>query len=240
MFWMASCKSLCVSSYIKNNFTNCYDEKNTGLDTLININGYYTIMDGKDRYGYNAIYVHKIDTFYTCFMFFPKGLYLGLFSSGEKDLTSFFNEVNKCVEKKGTNCGFYKYYFWGKYQIEADTIITQSINRANSLNEFYNPWERKFQIINKNSLKLIASKPLHKTAPISLSTQIRQQEEEMRFEKIFGRKRIDSDTAFFVPLEEIPLSDYCWLKERRWFWCDKEQYKAWKRENRKRKKILID
>ena len=39
----------------------------------------------------------------------------------------------------------------------------------------------------------------------------------------------------FIPLENKPDS-LCWLKEKRWFWCNKEQYKKWKKEQKKKYK----
>jgi hypothetical protein len=60
----------------------------------------------------------------------------------------------------------------------------------------------------------------------------RKEQKERDFESFFGRKRAVSNTATFIPLKEIPPSD-CWLKKKRWFWCDKEKYRAWKKERKR-------
>lgn len=87
---MTSCNSLWVPSSIKQNFTNCYSGEYTGLDTLINIQGYYKTFFEMDRYGYNAEYIHKIDSNYTYFLFFNDGIYLGLFSTRGEDYIDLF------------------------------------------------------------------------------------------------------------------------------------------------------
>lgn len=38
-------------------------------------------------------------------------------------------------------------------------------------------------------------------------------------------------TAKFIPYDTIPLIDRIWIKEKDWFWCDKEKYKEWKKQD---------
>jgi hypothetical protein len=49
---------------MKRNFKYCYDGKNTGIDSLINIHGYYSMGQLCDRYGINSEKEHVIDTFF--------------------------------------------------------------------------------------------------------------------------------------------------------------------------------
>lgn len=146
-------------------------------------------------------------------------------------LIFFFKEVIECIEKEGTKCSFYRSYYWGIYEIISDTIITQSINHVRSLNQYYAGAEKKYLILDKNTIRLIESIPLNRTRQYSAYELSRRAMEEIEFEKVFERKRVDSDTARYVPLEKIPPSD-CWLKRKQWLWCDKEEFKKWEKENR--------
>lgn len=40
----------------------------------------------------------------------------------------------------------------------------------------------------------------------------------------------------FIPESNLPDPDLSWLKRRKWYWCDEEEYKAWRKDLRKRKK----
>lgn len=52
---------------------------------------------------------------------------------------------------------------------------------------------------------------------------------------IFGRfdKRYSTTEVKFVPYDVSPINDDLWIKKKRWFWCDKNEYKAWEKRRRK-------
>jgi hypothetical protein len=72
---LVSCNSLWVPSNIKRNFTNCYDGENVGLDSIININGFYRTFFERDRWGENAVYEHKLDTIEVYFFLSSDGMF---------------------------------------------------------------------------------------------------------------------------------------------------------------------
>jgi hypothetical protein len=181
-----------------------------------------------DRYGINAVYEHQLDTIYSYFLLYPDGIIVDFFSSGGKNVDDLINDIIS-TSNRGKKHSFFSYNNWGCYSIKGDTIISQNVNHARSLNQYYGGYEKKYKIIDKNTLLLIEHRSLSKIPPLStieLGYQ-EQRERERDFENAFDRKSIISDTANFIPLKEIPPSD-CWLKEKRWFWCDKEKFKKWK------------
>jgi len=213
-----SCNTTLVPSYIKKNFSNCYGGDRTGLDTIINIQGFYRQLKEYDKWGEYAVYEHRIDTFEIYFFLSADGMF-------------FYNIIFNGKYRRNRNMKFpYPSYGKGCYVINRDTIIAQCISKFTQTN--FVAWEYKYKIIDKNTLLFVSSKALHRTNPIPAIVLERQEQKEREFEKVFGRKRVNSDTARFVPLEEIPPSD-CWLKKKRWFWCDKEKFRTWKKEKKR-------
>lgn len=88
-------------------FTYYFNNQDTGLDTLLNIKGYYTIKECAvgDK------------PFYTKVLFYPNGIV--------RVGTSFdYNTDNSCYEGTSTTAGCLTVP-WGIYQIYGDTIKTQ-------------------------------------------------------------------------------------------------------------------
>ncbi len=100
-------------SSIPKNFTFHNENKYTGLDQLIDINGYYVAQRACDS------------TFYSIFRFYPNGQFTIATTS------KIFPELIECMEKggKSTIC---KYPLWGFYRIKGDTIQTQVIRTEGS------------------------------------------------------------------------------------------------------------
>lgn len=217
---LVSCNTTFVSPYIKKNFTNCFKGGRNETDTLINTQGYFRIINEYDRYGINAIYKHQLDTFYLDFFLSPDGMFF---------YNCFFDRKLKINRNKPKQ---FPYFSHGKgcFVINGDTIIAQWISKYIQTN--FAAWECKYKIVDKNTLLFIGSKPLHKTYPTPAIELERREQKERNFESYFGRKRVVSDTATFIPLQEVPPSD-CWLKKKRWFWCSKEKFKAWKKEKKR-------
>jgi hypothetical protein len=216
---LSSCDLLRIPAALKKDFTICYSGENTGLDTIINLHGYYRTLEERDRFGENHNTLHIIDTFYSNFMFFPDGVHLGLFSSRSKDLTPFFNEANECINSKGDNCSFFSYHYWGYNCVKGDTIIAQHINHVRSLNQFYSGEEIKYKIIDKNTLYIISWRRLGLDESNQDATSFNMAIEDDKFFQAFGRERTTSATAEFIWLDVVPSSE-CWLKKRRFNFCD--------------------
>ena|SRR5258705_4623872 len=86
-------------SKMKQEFKYCYDGKNTGIDSLINIHGYYSMGQPRDRYGINAVYKHIIDTFYLDFMFFSDGTFLYNFFDYDNNIPAYFKRIVENTNK---------------------------------------------------------------------------------------------------------------------------------------------
>jgi len=100
-------------STLPRNFTYHYTGEYTGLDTLINTNGYY-------------ISQYACDTaFYSMYLFFPNGLFtIATTSRITPELIDYFEAggMSKTIQ----------YPLWGTYQIEGDLIKTQVIRTEGS------------------------------------------------------------------------------------------------------------
>jgi hypothetical protein len=92
------------------NFTCYYNNKETGLDQLIDINGYYVSQYGCDS------------TFYSMYMFYSNGLFM-IATTGQ-----LMPELINCFASGGKS-KICRYPLWGTYTIEGDLIKTQTIRQ---------------------------------------------------------------------------------------------------------------
>ncbi|NDW09189.1 hypothetical protein [Dysgonomonas sp. 520] len=98
----------CVSA--PKDFTYKYSGSDTGLGSLIDINGYYITQ-------------HEVDTaLLSIFMFYPDGLFTIATTS------KMIPELIDCFENGGKSA-ICKYPLWGTYRVKEDTIITQTIRQ---------------------------------------------------------------------------------------------------------------
>lgn len=99
---------MCSCASRPKGFTYLHNDTDTGLDTLIDTDGYYTVQRACDS------------TFHSLFMFYPNGLFTIATTS------EMLPELIDCFENGGrsTIC---KYPLWGTYRIEGDVIKTQVI-----------------------------------------------------------------------------------------------------------------
>jgi len=109
---------------------------------------------------------------------------------------------------------------WGTYIIKNKYLVVQKIDF--SFIGKSNVIEYKIKIVNDTTLWLESSRGLTK-----------------RFFKINDSTKNDYIPYLrFIPLKNKPDS-LCWLKEKKWFWCDKQkykQYKKWLREQKRKRK----
>ena len=135
---LLSC-SINVPRSIRNKFE-CSNSKDTGIDSLININGYYSVNVKWEEY-YRGEYVGTRESIRK-FMFFANG--------------SFFDDVHYSEEGDS----IIGYQFCGNFKIQGDTIKAHGINHP-SLMAPWAAWETWYKVINKNEIAVIKSFPIH-------------------------------------------------------------------------------
>ena len=216
LFFFMFCFSSCFVGYIgiqtpmdiRENFA-CYTGETTNISSLININGYYTVKKSTTMYLYPNIY-ERIDTFfYINFMFFDDGIYLYNFN------------VKSIYET-----WFYKYSQWGCYAISSDTIKTKLVCIYPPSSGPPYASEDWYMVIDRNTIKEIFSKPLHRTTQAEMENYLRTSASTER------------QPATFVPMDSLPNSDNCWLKKEKWFWSnekDWEEYMDSLKQDKKKK-----
>ena len=204
--------------YLKKNFTYCYEKKCTNIDTLIHIAGYFreSILGENDLIG--KVYdVSKPDTMgFMNFILYKNGMCVFGFHNYEDSLSVLFKEL-----QKNKNDYFYKGgpVYWGCYQIYRDTIKLQVTNHPS----FMAPWmvyEEWYKIIDRNTLQPIAYKRL----------DIDFDDKNKTIQQMIILNPQKHLPATFFPVKEKPESKYSWILKRKWFWCDKKQFKEWKKK----------
>jgi hypothetical protein len=199
----SSCEQKDVPAHISEGFTYCFDGKNTGIDSLLNTDGYYVIAEPFNNSGYNS----QIDTLYFNLMFYDNGIcvlnFFPLDNKGRfidnKYIPLFFQTIIEERESKTASI-FYNSFKWGRYIIEGDTIKAQCIYRPRA-GETTNIWginEVWYRIINRTTIIEIPSESLTNTTTSLKSIYL---------------------PARFVPVKEKPTPD-CWLMTEDWFRCE--------------------
>ena len=212
---MSACCSYPIPKSIEKSFTYRYDGKNTGIDTLINIDGFYREKRGVCILQGTSIYY--LDTVYSHFMFYDNGTYASGISDiyyddhkkkwiKKDDVSMFLKDFAENSEAPGAN-----YFYgnnWGGYIICGDTIKVQGMYKARSLNDSWYFHERWYKIIDKNTIQCINAVCF-------------------------------SDPAIFYPIPSKPPPDKSWILRERWFWRNEADWKAYmenlKNEKRKMK-----
>lgn len=193
----SSCYSYNPPKRVKTAFKSyCYcNEQYTGIDTLINIDGYFVQeMSAGVIKGTNEYMLHKDPNY---FMFYKDGMFVKITSIGSHDPVFYLQSVSRNEENEAEQF-FYENY-WGRYDIKGDTITVLYINPPPGLPHIWYKWERQYKIIDKNTLMPII--------PIDSS-----------------KNEYENDIpsflyAAFVPLEERPSSDG-WIKNKKWLRCN--------------------
>jgi hypothetical protein len=180
----SSCRCLVTPSYLKDYFDYCYDGAYTGIDTLINIEGYYGSR----------------------LMFYKDGTCVNISGIGGRNIQAQFEEMMNNPKKLEA---FHRYSNWGCYVICGDTIKIRTVDQpgCGSTDVIWRLEVARFKIIDKNTL-----------------------------ERIYPLADKDSFWApvEFHPLTVRPNSD-CSLKKKKWFWCNEEQYKEYKKSLKSRR-----
>ena len=152
VFLFSSCAFFIVPKSIKKNFDICYTGEKTGLDSLINLNGYYSSdAFSREEYVSNSADTTRNSKLGTTLVLFPDGRAAYSISHYEALKQRIISgELN---EKESG-----KFFYWGNYYVKGDSIIVQYI----TLPTFNIPWEGYesiYTIKNRNTLSLFSEKP---------------------------------------------------------------------------------
>jgi hypothetical protein len=110
-----------------------------------------------------------------------------------------------------------EYYNPGSYIVQGDTIKTLHTELpSNQTHSLIYTW---FKIINDTTLEYLA---------FSYDKQI-----DTERIKTFKTSSVEDmlgtfSNAHFIQLDTIPNQDILWIKNKKWFWCNKQQYNYWK------------
>ncbi len=193
---ISSCSS--IPKNIRNAFTYCHTDTYTGIDTLINIEGYH--FNSLIFYD-NGLVVRPIgrDSYYLQFKIF-----------------SFLEEISKNPETKKSRSFYNTYTECGSYKICGDTIKIQMIHKSYSMNDMCKGWEKWYKIIDKNTL--------HFLDWFLITTDTKEQE---KFRKYYKFSYEGGATVTFVPMPAKPPLDYYWILKEKWFWRNESDWKAY-------------
>jgi len=219
LFLTSSCVYSRMSGPLKKEFAAVYTNQNTGLDSLLNINGYFTewFLKENEDLGGKVYFVDSIRQPRINFMFLPNGLCMyGYYDSPHHEVDFLKVRTNRkknIYYKSGTTfCGFYTLF--------NDTIHVKLVNRPTSLTRTWMAFEAWYKIIDKNTLQIIAHREIT-TSP------------EQRKNNSAEIKSLDNavvSPASFTPIAEIPFETIAWLVEKKWFWHNAEDYENWNKK----------
>ncbi len=219
LFFCSSCSNY-VPLRVKKNFTFCFNPATNYTNSKIQLNGYYVSVEPFERPHYDIKTGKQVsstlDTLYTNMMFFSNGLvvtrFMGLYC-GTCDIESnsqFLIDVSQ--NKVSETRAFYNGFNWGVYKIDGDTIKLQCVNHQYWPDSYWHLLEHWFLINADGSL-----------VPIKVKDLIGN--------KVLNEEPIKPVYKFVET--NIQLSPDTWLKNKEWFWCNKEKFKAWKKKNKK-------
>ena len=208
----SSCRFANVPKSVKREFTYCYDDKDIRIDSLINVKGYYSF---NQKYPLPYDQRLRVGIIYESEVLFKKDGTITWSSSGDID-----QEIKKI--KNGKKSWFYEYGFWGKYIIEGDTIKAQITNHPSPLSATWMPFEVWFKVVSRDHIQLIASRYLY-------YDKVHQDKSRMNLVELEEEEYL---SAKFKSLD-VELPSKTWLKKKKWFWCEEEQYKEWKKNRLK-------
>ena len=201
-----------------------YDGKETGIDFLININGYYIANNYSiDNWIHDTIYGYRY------MIFFKDGMFAQDFHSyalNFNDVANFFQDIHDRNTSEFYACESCN---WGRYLIFGDTIKIQYIVRPilYSSNASWNAREVWYKMIDTNTILKIFEKPI-----------CIKNIEKMHYYEARKLNPVIPLPCTFVPTDRIPSSN-CWLKQEKWFWCNEEDWKNYmdslKKEKMKKK-----
>lgn len=214
--FLLGCTYAPIPKYIQKEFIGVFENNYTGLDTVININGYYS-EDFKDNYWLRGRMrfsgIHK--DHHSDFLFLPNGqcFYGSYYNATELDF--------KHNEKPKGNC---EYILWsapqkGVYSIQGDTIHVKVVNHPSLLSRSWYAFEAWYKIMDRNTLQLVA----HRGIDINIDREGKNFKPPVEY--------IDDSTvapATFYSVNNMQSCAEIWLQNEKWFWKNMNDYEKWK------------
>lgn len=215
--FLVVCFTFCYRGYTFKNTAYCFDNINTELSSKLELKGFYVQKEvTKTNNGYPPKTV--IDTSERHVVFYNDGILLYNFV---KELFIRKKDRKQWLQYNSGYRGGYS-PLWGRYVLQGDTIKAHFMVGPESAPN--RPWGYIwFKIIDKNTIRKICFKWAD---PITQKDVITYLENPPEW-------RIFQTDAKFIPYDSLPDPNLSWIKKKKWFWCDEQQYKAWK--NRKGK-----
>ncbi|MDR1793745.1 MAG: hypothetical protein LBR36_09990 [Bacteroidales bacterium] len=213
-----------IDKNTKQQFTYRYDGKYSGLDTIINIKGYYqqTILYKRSKKAGDFLKdtsVYEIDTIFYFLIFYDNGLCRINFDDFARqyndnmdfiqlqthwyprNIPLFFQKI-----KKDLNAPYSLSFYndrWGVYRIFGDTIKIQALHERISLNDGWYIIKQQYKIIDMNTIQEIYTK---------------------------NENMLYVNHAVFLPTSEQPLPLYTWLLQYKWFWKNASEWEQYMRK----------
>lgn len=197
--------NLMIPKDVKSSIKYCYDGKLTRLDTIIKIHGYYTMTYPFDRWEINEKRYVK-DTGTVNFVFYPNGLFLYRIHNYSENLNDYLKRVASNQNQKETK-DFYRFFWWGNYVIESDTIKTFNFDPPGTMS--WGGSEIWFVVNEDKTLSEIFATPMRNETDTQKASYKQLREEYM--------KRLSPAKFYYV--DSMPEPDYSWILSAKWFKC---------------------
>ncbi|WP_165020888.1 hypothetical protein [Dysgonomonas sp. ZJ279] len=202
-------------------FTFCFDNKDTDIENLINIEGYYKERILLKRSNVVGSFLNKdsiglyADSGFISIIFYKNGLFKYDFFCLKAALLNENSEEAK---------SFYDGQ-WGRYSIDGDIIKTQFIYKP-SKGEL-SKWkgtEIWYKVINRTTIKIV------KIDALSTNTEDKN---NLALHKKVHEERMKT-LIVFVP-DKLPNYLNAWILKENWFWCNENDRKTFlKKKNTER------
>jgi hypothetical protein len=112
---------------------------------------------------------------------------------------------------------------WGLYDIQNDTIITECFVLGNMNGSMYGIHDTLI-IKSLDTIYLLNRTPI---CPETTSYYLNNYRPES------GEKTNESVVLCFAPFDRLPDSNKAWIKKKKWFWCDENEWKQYKEARKK-------
>lgn len=107
---------------------------------------------------------------------------------------------------------------WGMYEIHGDTIITECMTYG-SMNGASYGFRDSLLVKSPDTLVLLSRSPI---CP--------EFGHENYFHYYTGER---GDELYFMPCNRLPNQDKSWIKRKKWFWCDENEWREYKEARKK-------
>ncbi|MEZ5173325.1 MAG: hypothetical protein R2850_07410 [Bacteroidia bacterium] len=202
------CISGCYVREIKDGFRKthyCFDEINTGLSKRIHLNGYYELT-------------HE----FTSARFYMES------GKMQKEISMVWENIRYAFYPNGiAMLNLSKHNTIGgvvaRYILVGDTIKTI---RTSSPTAQIHPLEYEFfKIIDDSTLQYLGFN-------IDKELDIKRMQEFMHGDSNVLNNLGTFSHAHFVRSDSLPDIENVWIKKMKWFWCDEQKYRAWKKSRK--------